>query len=264
MAAHLFNKSIGFEKQTTQFHDLNYQQIMLKKEFTLEKIDRTACDYKTQQGMIYQQNDTDTLLLFKRGEKCSNVLVSEKTRKAYYGDIYLEIISVLAHTPHKEKTFEFKKEGWGVKTDNIHSPHSLSVVCINEKQQNITSIFIADYKNLKKQLFHDSRLMTVINHPSFIDILIFNINNRIKIKGKAGNFRLELSKPENQTAFFKRLQNTFGVKDVVFAYNYDKMGNYYTIGFTYSEEYISSLCRLSKKTSPIPALKNTGMAKSSR
>lgn len=237
---HNFEESKKREDSTTWIHDKVLEQafadIIYKenmKTYHFLGIDRTSCDYSTKEGKRNQKADIDGIIKVEVEENNKKDTIyktlSEKTRDKYYGDIYLEIISILL--PNENNEFKTINDyGWAnkfciAKDDN--SAEYLSVVFLDRKANKYKALFIPKYKMLKEKLFNTESgiLKDLINHK-----FINRINLEIKNTEKKGNSNFKI-KSANQPYDY-----------IVGAKNKSRSGQiYYTIGLTFSLQYLKSL-----------------------
>lgn len=243
MTAHYFNQSKKYEEYTANLHDSVYNSLRYK-DLSLININRKACDYADDEGRLYQQNDTDLLLEFQNGQGLiKKVAVSEKTRKKYFGDVYLEIISIMSHSNNPQQPdYIVHTPGWAVKGVKQYSPRALSVVF--EEKETYTSVFIADYDKLKEKIFTEE-LMKVLNSHSFLLLINTIIAQKERYTTDIKGFQYPLS-ARTQDKKLKYLYDKFKVMAIVGAKNGHGMGAYYTIGLTFSEQYVKSLSHFRK------------------
>lgn len=244
---HNFKKSKVKENKNTWIHDKvikeafdkigtnvkNSENKNMEKTYHFLSIDRKSCDFNTITGKEYQRKDIDGLIQIEVEENGQKVVsqktLSEKTRGKYYGDIYLEIISVLS----LDKNSEFNvidDYGWANKFCIAKEPNSaqyLNIVFIDKKSNQYKAIFIPDYQKLKNKLFHteDGILKDLIGN-GFIKKIAEEIK-KAEAKGNS-NFKIKAVK--------QPYENIIGAK------NKTRNGQYYyTIGLTFSFEYLKEL-----------------------
>lgn len=227
-SVHQFSQSKKVEVSSTSLHDLvflHYQSQLNKQNNRsfVARVDRDSCNYNTTKGKAYQQADTDTLLHLNCDHTQVNIVknISEKTRTKFYNDLYIEVVSVLKWNT-QSKRYEFEAPGWGLRNEQL-GPDCLSMLFLDKKANNYTSIFIDDYKTLKAKLFN-TELSQTLQSERFAVWL----NKKIQEAEKAGKTNFQLSTEG---------ESKNNVSKVIFAKN----KGYYTIGFTYTIDYIKSL-----------------------
>lgn len=244
---HNFNKSKVKENKNTSIHDKvikeafdniginaeTSQKNNTGKNYRFLGIDRKSCDFNTVIGKEYQRKDIDGLIKIEVEENGQKIIthktLSEKTRGKYYGDIYLEIISVLSQDKNSDFSV-IEDYGWANKfciAKQSNSAQYLNIVFIDKKSNGYKAIFIPDYQKLKKQLFdtEDGILKDLINNK-----FIKKITEEIKKTELKGNSNFKL----------KAIKEPYGY--IIGAKNKSKNGQYYyTIGLTFSFDYLKKL-----------------------
>ena len=228
MSNHNFNQSQMLEQESTSIHDQNYIDYVgetnayFETEFLLT-IDRSSCDYQTEQGKAYQTADTDTIITMHCPKTKHTVAkkISEKTRGSFFNDMYIEVVSVMTLNNVTQK-YEISSPGWGIKNEEM-GPDFLSMVFMDKKSGTYKSLMIEDYKQLKQNLFNQM-FIDSFNDGKFADWIDKSIKNSPK-QGN-GSFILPITS-----------KNQSQIKDVVFAKN----NGYFTIGLTFPLERIYEL-----------------------